>query len=457
MQKPQKLTSLKTCLAALLALTLTISSVPVMAADLKRNDPYYSKQLDTFGDDSPYSIHAEKSWDFYQSSNQEVIVAVIDTGVDITHEDLTRNIWTNTSEIAGNGIDDDGNGYIDDVHGWNFYNNTPNLCSYDKDGLANSSDSDNHGTHVAGIIAAKADNEIGIAGIASNINIKIMPLKVTGGANGTGKTSSLIKAIQYASLNGASICNISLNSFNYSEELFLTMQQSNMLFVCSAGNNKQGGINIDTVKTYPAAFQLPNVLSVAAVDTTGNLASYSNYGVNSIELAAPGSKIYSTLVGNSYGRFTGTSMATPFVSGSAAIIASMKQNFYPSEIRHILIDSVSPSTSLSDKVSSGGLLNTASAVLLGQSMLHEVDKTAPSLVVSYKKSTGLTTLSVTDQESGIKALRYQSGKRKAVYFKGGKTGKEVSSLKLSLPKGTYTFYAVDHEGNEIVKIIQINN
>ena len=393
-----------------------------------------NKRYDLSGQDPLAITRVSESWSYYRSS-REVIVAVIDTGVDIEHEDLKDHIWTNDKEISGNGIDDDGNGYIDDIHGWNFYNNSPDLCSYNEDGLADSKNNDNHGTHVAGIIGAVANNGVGIAGVASNINVKILPLKVTGGENGTGKTSSLIKAIQYASDMGASICNISLNSSNYNEELYLTMMKSPMLFVCSSGNNDDGGVNIDKKPTYPASFSLPNLISVAAIDSDKQFASYSNYGKNSVEIAAPGTRIYSTLVGNSYGRFTGTSMATPFVSGVAAILNSINPNFYASELKNLIINS--------------------SAVLLAIDTAHKKDKKAPTLTLSSKKGSSQVSISISDKSSGIKTLSYLSGKHSKSDFKNGKRGKTVTSLTLKLSKGTYTFYASDWEGNEVVKTIQI--
>ena len=432
----------KKCMCFLLATTLFFSPNTAFGA---------SKPLQTEVD--PFSlVHAPESWTAYQS-DEEIIVAVIDTGVDIYHEDLKDVIWTNPLEIPDNGIDDDNNGYIDDSNGWNFYNDSNAVCSYNKKGLSNPKNDDNHGTHVAGIIGAKANNGVGIAGVASNVNVKIMPLKVTGGENGTGKTSSLIQAIHYASDMGASICNISLNSSNYSEKLYLTMLKSNMLFVSSAGNQDSGGVNIDKEKTYPASFQLPNLISVSAIDENNELATYSNYGIKSVALTAPGSRIYSTLVGNQYGRFTGTSMATPFVSGTCAILATMEQKYYPSEIKQILMDTVTPISSLENKVVSGGVLNVQQAVSAGLSSIHEKDTKAPRLKLVQKNNK--LSISISDQQSGIKSLSYLYGKRTKADFKKGRLGKPVKTLTMQLKKGTYTFYACDHEGNEVIKTVVI--
>lgn len=435
---------------------LPISVYGKTKIDQIRIDPIQTLGLKTSSTTSfdPFEfVNAPAAWLSYQSQ-KEIIVAVIDTGVDSYHEDLADVIWTNSLEIPDNGIDDDGNGYIDDVNGWNFYDDSSTICSYNKQGTYNLNNNDNHGTHVAGIIGAIADNGIGINGIASNVQVKIMPLKVTGGKNGTGKTSSLIKAIQYASDMGASVCNISLNSSTYNEELYLTMLQSPMLFVCSAGNQNSGGLNIDETKTYPASFSLPNVISVSALDTTGQLASYSNYGIKSVEISAPGSSIYSTLVGNTYGRFSGTSMATPFVSGTAAMLMTLDQNYYASEIKQLLMDSSTPIESLKGKVRSGGALNVNNALSLAETSIHEKDITAPRLKLSI--STRTVSITASDKESGIKTLTYLRGKKGKSAFKKGNGGTKVTSLTMNLEKGTYTFYCADWEGNETLKTISIS-
>lgn len=398
-------------------------------------------------------VGATTAWSSYESE-KEIIVAVIDTGIDISHEDLASNIWTNTLEIPGNGIDDDGNGYVDDQNGWNFYDNSPILCSYNEKGTSNSANNDDHGTHVAGIIGAIGNNGIGINGVASNVQVKIMPLKVTGGTNGTGRTSSLIKAIQYASNMGASICNISLNTSTYNEELYVTMLKSNMLFVCSAGNQKANGVNIDEIPTYPASFSLPNIISVSALDTHGQLASYSNYGNDSVEIAAPGSSIYSTLVGNTYGRFTGTSMATPFVSGASAMLMTLNSKYYPSEIKQILVESSTPISSLQGKVVSSGALNITNALSLLETGVHEKDITAPKLKLS--KVNGQISIQVSDKQSGVKSLLYLKGNRSKTAFKKGQLGTDVTALTLDLEQGTYTFYCSDWAGNDIVKTITMS-
>jgi subtilisin family serine protease len=215
-----------------------------------------------------------------QNIQGQVVIGVIDTGVDINHPDLKDHIWTNTNEIPDNGIDDDRNGYIDDVHGWDFYN-FDNTVFDPKDG-------DEHGTHVSGTIAASANNEIGVTGIAPNV--KIMPLKFIGPDGGL--TSDAISAIEYASRMGVKITNNSWGSSEYDQALKDAIESSNSLFVAAAGNDSY---NIDNDAEYPAGFDSENILSVAAIDNNGYLANFSNYGYENVDIAAPGVNILSTV------------------------------------------------------------------------------------------------------------------------------------------------------------------
>ena len=177
-------------------------------------------------------LNLKEAWENYKTKN-EVIVAIIDTGIDVYHKDLKKNIWTNEKEIPWDGIDNDGNGYIDDYNGWDFYNEDATVCHYSYDNgndvhVADKDDNDNHGTHIAGIIGAVANNKVGIAGVASNIKIKLMPLKVLGGESGTGSISDSIKAIKYAEKNGAKVCNFSWGTTSNSEALYNTLKCTNI-------------------------------------------------------------------------------------------------------------------------------------------------------------------------------------------------------------------------------------
>ena len=220
-------------------------------------------------------IDAPNAWDI-TTGRPEVIVAVIDGGIAYDHPDLAAAIWTHPLEIPANGVDDDGNGRIDDVHGWDFVDddNAP-------------MDATGHGTHVAGIIAAERNNALGVAGVADGV--RIMPLRFID-AFDRGTISDAMAAIDYALDHGAKIINCSWGSSNYSGVLKAAMAAADALFVCAAGNE---GAHSDATPFYPAGFDLPNVLSVAASDPTDHLAWFSNYGVRSVHVAAPGVRIYS--------------------------------------------------------------------------------------------------------------------------------------------------------------------
>jgi subtilisin family serine protease len=222
-------------------------------------------------------IDAPDAWDMITDAS-DVIVAVVDSGVDYNHPDLSANIWINTQEIPDNGIDDDGNGRIDDVRGWDFVNNENGPM-----------DQNGHGTHVSGTIGAVGDNFTGVPGTAWHV--KLMPVRGLG-ADGYGYTSDLIDGIEYADANGADIINLSWGGENNSVALKTAINASQALFVCAAGND---GDDTDITPHYPASFDCPNIISVAATDFDDELASFSNYGATSVDVCAPGVDIYSTL------------------------------------------------------------------------------------------------------------------------------------------------------------------
>ncbi len=307
---------------------------------------YNTKTTATEGID----INIEDAWDIYQGSGKEVIVAVVDTGIDYTHEDLKGHIWTNDDEIAGNGIDDDGNGYIDDVYGWNFYNNSNKVYT---------GSDDDHGTHGAGTIIAESNNGTGIAGIVQSDNVKVMSVKALGGADGSGTTEAIIKAIMYAEANGASICNLSLGTSQNDEAIYKTIANSNMLFVVAAGND---GADIDKTPSYPASYDLDNIITVANLNYDGNLHYSSSYGETSVDIAAPGSYILSTTTNNSYSYMSGTSMSAPMVSGAAALVYSHFEDITLANVKEILLSSATPLDSLESSVSTGGMLNVGAAL-----------------------------------------------------------------------------------------------
>lgn len=301
-------------------------------------------------------IDIQPAWKLYdQAQNKRsVTVAIIDTGIDINHQELQNAIWTNPGEIDGDGIDNDGNGYVDDIHGWNFYAGNNQIFTGSED---------SHGTHAAGTISASRGS-YGIAGITDNNYVKIMSLKSLGGSDGVGSPGAVIQAIKYAEAMGASICNLSMGTSSYSEELAQAIQSSGMLFVVSCGNGGISGLgyDTDTYPVYPASFPYDNVISVANLLFDGSLSKDSNYGAASVDIAAPGSYILSTIPGNAYGFMSGTSMAAPMVTGVAAMLYSYRPEISLAEVKSILLNSSRKLDSLTGKTVSGGLLDAYAAL-----------------------------------------------------------------------------------------------
>ena len=289
-------------------------------------------------------IGAESAWSV-STGSRSVLVGVIDSGIDVNHPDLAANIWTNPGEIPGNGQDDDGNGFVDDVRGWDFANQDSN--PFDDFG---------HGTHVAGTIGAVGDNDIGITGVAWQVTL--VPLKFLNSA-GSGDTSRAVEAIEYAIAIGADILNNSWGSYNDqpSQALQDAVEEAlaaDILFVAAAGNN---GTNNDVVPFYPASFDLPNVVSVGATDPFDIKAVFSNYGIGSVHLGAPGVDILSTMPGGGYGLLSGTSMAAPYVAGAAALIRSVAPGVPASQLRQKLLDFAVAVPALAAHFRSGGRLS----------------------------------------------------------------------------------------------------
>jgi len=311
------------------------------------------------------SIQAVQAQAQVTTPGAPVVVAIIDTGVDYTHSSFANAIWSNPGEIAGNGIDDDHNGYIDDIRGWNFaYGNN------------NPMDDDGHGTHVSGIVLGTAQDIFGTP--PASPTLRLMPLKFLD-ASGSGSTSGAISAIYYAVNNGARVLNNSWGGGGYSqalEEAIAYAYNKDAVFVAAAGNN---GANNDAIPMYPASYGVYNVMSVAATNDSDILASFSNYGGGSVHLSAPGVSILSTYPGNTFAYLSGTSMATPFVSGVAALMRHESPTMNSYQVRGLLLSSVDGVAGLIGKVSTQGRVNNYKSVTAAKSTAVSADKPSYSV------------------------------------------------------------------------------
>lgn len=319
--------------------------LPFLAAEagITPNDPYYLRQW--------YlpKIEADSAWTKIRET-PDITIAVIDSGVDINNPDLKNNIWVNSKEVSGNNLDDDHNGFIDDVNGWDFVDNVPDPSPKFESGWTEAGIS--HGTMVAGIIGAEGNNNQGVVGITWKS--KIMPLRVLND-KGEGKISSVVRAIDYAVANGADIINLSFVTYNYSDLLYNAITRAykaGVIVVAAAGNDQSNGDGRNTSKSpiYPACMDGPNgenmVIGVAATDALDQKTSFSSYGFDCIDITAPGISFFNTITygGNSQapdknydGYWSGTSMAAPVVSGVMALVAQVNPDLNRSEIINLVL------------------------------------------------------------------------------------------------------------------------
>ncbi|MES2767546.1 MAG: S8 family serine peptidase [Bdellovibrionota bacterium] len=319
-------------------------------------------------------INIPETWALLSPTGAKPVVAVIDSGVDINHRSLKDAIWTNSGETPGNGIDDDGNGYIDDVNGWNFVSNNNDV-----------SDCNDHGTHVAGIVRGSTQDVIpNMGGVydgdITQSKLEIMPVKFLD-CDGIGMTSDAVSAIYYAVRKGAKILNNSWGGGAYSTPLHQAIvyaYDNDTLFVAAAGNS---GLNIDNTPTYPASYPVPNVIAVAATNSFDYLPYFSNYGLSSVHIAAPGVGITSSVPGGGHISMSGTSMAAPFIAGVAAMMNYEKPTMIGYQLKNILVGAIdqpfidsnsnsvkdsNESYKLDNKVSNNGRMNSKVTVQTAQ-------------------------------------------------------------------------------------------
>lgn len=292
-------------------------------------------------------IKINELWKMGVQGSRKIKVAVIDTGISLNHPDLKDNIWTNPNEIPDNGIDDDGDGFIDDVHGWNFASQSNNA-----------NDDQMHGSHCSGTIGAVGNNGVGVAGV--NWNVSLVPVKFLD-AYGSGTLEGAVQAVRYATKMGVQVMSNSWGGGGYSQLLLEAIQEARnagILFVAAAGNDSA---NNDEVASYPANYEVDNIISVAAINSSGALADFSNYGKNKVHVAAPGVNIFSTVLEGGYRLLDGTSMATPHVSGLAALLWSVNPKMNYAQIKERILQTVTPNRALRRKVISGGEINAEQA------------------------------------------------------------------------------------------------
>jgi hypothetical protein len=361
------------------------------------NDPSFALQWG-FQQTTDADIDAPEAWSLRTDASQ-MVVAVIDTGTQYTHPDLVANIWTNPGEIPNNGLDDDGNGYVDDVHGYDWVN---------LDG--DPSDDNGHGTHCSGTLGACSDNGLGVAGTCWKVQIMVLKFL---GATGSGSIANAILAVEYALDNGAHLlsnswgCYCSANDVQGLRDAVAAAGEAGLLFVAAAGNASQDN---DQVPYYPASFALPSVFSIAASNPSDGRASFSNWGAHSVHLAAPGESIYSTWISSAYMYSSGTSMACPHAAGAVALVAAQCPAATLVEVKQHIMDTADPSPAFTGLIASNGRLNLRNALLACPPPV-EVSVIAPHGGELYFGSGTSVQWSTVDPEGAVHhvVIRLQSG------------------------------------------------
>ncbi len=357
-------------------------------------------------------IGAEAAWDITTGS-KDVIVAVIDTGINYNHPDLKDNLWINEAEKNGKaGVDDDGNGIVDDIYGASFVNAaTP---------TGNPLDDHGHGSHCSGTIGATGNDGKGIVGVAWNV--RLMGVKFLS-ASGSGSLDGALKGIDYASKMGAKIMSNSWGGGGHSATLKQAIERSNAagaLFVAAAGNESN---NNDANPSYPASYDVPNVMSVAAIDNRGQIASFSNYGKNSVHVGAPGVNVFSSIANGGYDSWSGTSMATPHVSGMAVLLAANEPNLTNIEMKERIIATAKPLAGLRGK-SRAGLAN-AYTMLTNTIPAPDMNDPANWQTVSIAASTPHP---YSEKFTETYEFRVEGAKQIAIYFSKFDTEKDYDKV-----------------------------
>jgi subtilisin family serine protease len=420
--------------------------------DVFPNDPRFPEMwalhnIGQTGGTPDADIDAPEAWSI--GTGGTVLVGIIDTGVDWHHPDLAANIFTNPGEIPANGVDDDGNGYVDDIHGWDFINN-------DNDPY----DDNRHGTHVAGTIAAVGNDSLGVVGVSWSA--RILPIKFLD-SEGYGSNADAILAVEYATRMGVRLTSNSWGGGGFSTALRDAIEEAGnqgILFIVAAGNDS--GDN-DDYPQYPASYDLDNIIAVASTDHTDALSWFSNYGLESVDVGAPGSDILSTFPNNSYGTLSGTSMATPHVSGAVSLVWAAAPTMTALEVKNAILSTVDPIPALAGRVVSGGRLNV-------NNLLASLDDVPPASVKNLAvQSTGsnsarltwtatgddseLGTATVYDlrySKSGIYADNFNAAPRAAgtphPAFTGSSESFEVTGLDFNT-KYYFALVVEDEQGN----------
>lgn len=435
---------------------LSLFLVEPVLASITPNDPYYSNQWYLA------RIKADSAWDKI-SASPDVVIAVIDSGIQINHPDLAGNIWQNTKEIPGNGKDDDHNGFIDDVQGWDFVNNVPDPSPKFVSGWTETGVS--HGTMVAGIIAARGNNYEGVAGVTWGA--RIMPLKVLND-KGEGRISDVIRAIDYATNNGADIINLSFVSFNYSEglqEAIRRAHKAGVIIVAAAGNEQAAGegYNIDKTPIYPACYDGSlgenMVIGVAATDALDQKARFSSYGSSCVDISAPGISFFSTVTKGSDtnnpdkiydGYWSGTSMAAPLVSATLALIEQANPELSQREVVNILFagtDNIARLNPIYPSQLGNGRLNVNNSIELAKERLYSRLGRLIVIPATGNKEAKLTSANG-DLVSKLKGNNFKSGQSIAA---GDLNGDDYEEMVIGAGSGNEPVVKILNYNGKLIK------